>query len=287
MTTITATVVEDSTAQHGVRLVTLELVYPRFVHAELLTHRVLSRNASSSRAIPVRRVLGEVWRNPATPVHWGANRPGMQAREELQGWRQVALRGVWRLGSLQAAALGWLGMQLGGHKQVVNRLLEPYQHMRVIVTATEWANFFELRDHPDAQPEIRELAVRMRSALACSRPVFRKPRPSDARNWHLPYVSLAERHRWRWEPELLAKLATARCARVSYLNHDGTEPQIHKDLALYEQLVGARPLHASPTEHAAHPLAVGDRWVKNFRGWHQYRRDVEQALVQRPSLEHA
>lgn len=273
MTTITAKVIEDSIAENGVRLTTLQLCYPRFIHAEFMTHRVFSRNASSSRAIPVAKMIEQVRTNPAMPIHWGKNQAGMQAKEEMSGQELETMMRAWQQAAREAAATAEFMEKRGLHKQVANRILEPYQYMHVIVTATEWENFFELRNHPDAQPEIHALAKVMHFALAESRPVQRQEN-----EWHLPYVTRAERVAFSTDLDLLLKLSAARCARVSYLTHDGQTPSVEKDVALYDRLVGSKPLHASPIEHQATPLPEADMWSGNFRGWLQNRKIVENAI---------
>ena len=155
---------------------------------------------------------------------------------------------------------------LGLHKQVVNRVLEAYQWMNTIVTSTEWDNFFELRCHPDAQPEFQHLACMMRDAMASSTPILRH---MDDNGWHLPYISDEERTQF-WPVEL-TKISAARCARVSYTLHDGTAPSTEKDLGLFERLVGAKPGHMSPCEHQSFPSDDADYQSRNFRGWHQFR----------------
>lgn len=282
-----AKIIEDSINRAGIRLITMQLRYPRFVHAEFMTHRVFSRNASSSRAIPVAKMIEQVRTNPAMPVHWGRNQPGMQAREELTGRELAEVKGMWIQAARAAAECAEYMNARGAHKQVVNRILEPFQWISVVVTATEWDNFFELRDHEDADPNIAKLARLMNEAQAASTPTERCrywQEPVNSKHWHLPYVSEDERFEYLKDPNTLAKLSTARCARVSYLKHDGTKPSIAEDLALYERLVGSHPLHASPTEHAA-LVGMYDEdaawnevgmWHKNFRGWIQWRVFVEQ-----------
>jgi thymidylate synthase ThyX len=270
---ITAKIIEDSIADNGVRLTTLQLQYPRFIHSEVLTHRVFSRNASSSRAIPVTKMLDMIATEPASPIHWGKNQPGMQAAEELGQPQRIRVQSLWLEAAQNAAETARKMMEQGAHKQVVNRILEPFQWMHVIVTATEWDNFFELRAHPDAQPEIQALAIAMKEAFAASHPM-----PLDDGQWHLPYITRAERAGYFDDADLLLKLSAARCARVSYLLHDGQMPSIEKDIALYERLVGSAPLHASPVEHQATPLSQADMWSGNFRGWLQYRKLVEMPL---------
>jgi hypothetical protein len=301
----TVKVIADSVAHdsvHGKRITTLQLRYWRAIHAEAKTHRIitqsgeeyeqivltqdaslmsapeLSRNASSSRAIPVAKMIEQVRNDPAGPIHWGKNQPGMQAHAELEGDALFAAKAYWREAANRAADYAEALMNIEAHKQVANRLLEPFQYISVIVTATEWQNFFDLRVHKDAQPEIQDLAATMQHAMKRSKPVIRTGSWSDPEAWHLPYVLDKERKLYRLD--VLQALSTARNARVSYLTHDGAEPSAEKDLELYERLVGAEPLHASPTEHIAAPISSGHHTggQKNFVGWHQYRSDVEKRI---------
>lgn len=281
MSKITATVVKDSITRAGSRIITLSLVYPRFIHAEAKTHRVLSlhgpeleqvdaledisfmnqrelsRNAMSSRAVPVMKMLDQVRDDPAMPIHWGANQPGMQAHAEVEDIELA--KSVWKRAAWQAANLAEEMNALGLHKQVVNRILEPFQWMRTIVTATDWDNFFDLRCHDMAEPNMRALAECMRHALALSRPVVR-----DA---HLPYFEETEFLHVK-NVEEAAMVSAARCARVSYLNHDGSDPVVSKDLALATTLRDSK--HASPFEHVAFAGAADTR-SRNFAGWTQFR----------------
>ena len=263
-------VIEDSlNPYNGIRLTTLQLRYWRAIHGEFMTHRVFSRNASSSRAIPVSTFLKQVWNEPAGPIHWGANQPGMKARTELTGFKKKFAQFMWKTTGRAVCSLVWITNKISSpHKQVFNRLLEPWQYISVIVTSTEWDNFFELRNHPDAQPEIQELAREMKNAMDKSTPT--------ERIHHLPYITgsdyialgeLATTRR-------LMQISTARCARVSYFTHDKQVPLIEKDLALYDALVGSVPLHASPCEHQASACTL-DKFEKNFRGWAQHRIFVE------------
>lgn len=267
MTQITAKVVADSVNGFGQRITTLELQYPRFIHAEFMTHRVFSRNAASSRAIPVAKMIEQVRSDPAIPIHWGKNQPGMQAKVGLADTMEV--RQQWQMAARQAADRAEAMAAVGLHKQVVNRVLEPFQLMRTIVTSTTWDNFFALRAHEDAQPEIHALALAMRDAIDSSTPVKR----TLDDDWHLPYVT--ERERDMLKVYLLPRLSTARCARVSYLTHDGQVPDIDKDLDLYKRLVGAAPLHASPAEHQAYPARYANVTSGNFVGWFQHRKQIE------------
>ena len=268
---ITAKIIEDSISEAGVRLTTMQLCYPRFIHAEFMTHRVFSRNASSSRAIPVQKMIDMVRNEPAMPIHWGANQPGMQAKAELEGKALENAKYQWALAANAAADIAQMMEKQGLHKQVANRILEPFQHIHVIVTATEWENFFALRAHPDAQPEIQELAVQMMAAMLKSKPAVLK-----IGELHLPYVTQNERNdALLIRDDLLVKLSGARCARVSFLLHDGSLPSVTKDLELFERLVGSVPLHASPIEHQATPMNTPSAWSGNFRGWTQHRKLFE------------
>lgn len=272
---ISAKIIEDSLAPHGVRLTTFQLRYPRPIHAELLTHRVFSRNASSNRALPVAKVISQVMDEPWVPQHWGLNQPGMQAAGEASEMIRRSAIDVWLDAAYSAAVSAEKLRGLGLHKQIVNRLLEPFQFISVIVTSTEWDNFFELRDHGAAEPHMNDLAVAMKAAMRESKPVQRPYEDGTARAWHLPYVSLGERATYLWQPHFLARISAARCARVSYLNHDGSSPDPKKDIGLFEKLVGSRPRHASPVEHPACPLAKANLRSRNFRGWRQYRELIE------------
>lgn len=264
-------IVEDSINRHnGVRLTTFELSYWRSIHGEVMTHRVFSRNASSSRAIPIKTFLKQVWNNPAGPIHWGKNKSGMQAKEELTGFKLWFAKKIWNLSGKMMCGFVWVVDKVASpHKQTFNRLLEPWQYISVIVTATEYDNFFELRIHEDAQPEIYELAFEMKTAMDNSIPVIR--------DYHLPYVTLKERA--EYPIEVCWQLSTARCARVSYLTHDGKSPNVAKDIKLHDALVGSKPIHASPTEHSASAIQCNkDNWFKNLRGWSPYRILVEKRI---------
>ena len=262
-------IVEDTISTAGKRITTFQLRYWRAIHGELMTHRVFSRNASSSRAVPVSKTLAQVWSDPAGPIHWGKNQAGMQAYEQLAGWKLTAAKALWKLAGRTACAFAYSAFKLGGAKQWVNRLLEPWQYISVIVTATEFSNFFELRCHPDAQPEFQELAVEMKKAMDRSTP--RRVALNQGRwaNWHLPYVSLKERE--NYDVYDCVKFSAARCARVSYLTHDGRTPRPEEDIKLFDRLVGSKPLHASPIEHQAFVASSTSTKSGNFAGWIQFR----------------
>jgi thymidylate synthase ThyX len=251
----------------------MEVRYPRFIHSEMMTHRVFSRNAASSRAIPIKKMIAAVRDEPAMPIYWGRNQSGMSAREEIDETARAAAQAVWReaLDHALASAERLTANDIDLHKQLVNRLLEPFAWITVIITATEWSNFFTQRCHPDAQPEIHEIAQLMLGAYRAS-----TPQTVPAGGWHLPLIQEDERG---LDPELLCKLSVARSARVSYLTHDGKR-DLEKDLELYERLLGGGANgHWSPFEHVATPLNESGAFSGNLRGWEQFRKRFSQENV--------
>jgi thymidylate synthase ThyX len=258
-----ARVLLDSVSPAGIRLTTLEVTFPRFVLAEFNTHRVLSRNSASSRAVPTSRLIERAESDPVLPLEWGRNQKGMSASDVLAAAEEGEARRIWLSARDAATAHARKLLELKVHKQEVNRLLEPFLWHTVIVTATEWENFFALRCAPNAQPEIRAAAVAMRDAMGASRPLA-----LSYEQWHLPLVLPDERN---LDTQTLKRVAAARCARVSYLTHEGTR-EIAKDLELYERL--KRDRHLSPFEHVARP-ARDEGFHANFRGWVQMRHEIE------------
>lgn len=270
--TITATVIEDSYAEkHGTRLTTLQLRYHRYAHAEFLTHRLFSRNSSSSRAIPVERLIADVERDPAEPIHWGRNQKGMQARAQLWGEALNTAKALWREDREHSILMAKEMAKIGAHKQIVNRLIENHGHINVVVTATEWANFLYVRDHEDALPEIGTLAHAIRVAMEAS-----TPKLILKGEYHLPYVGMEERRVLPIEQSILA--STARCARVSYLTHEGRHPPLEDDVRLAYDLIKGDPKHATPAEHQATP-ADDAAFIKNFRGWRMHRASIPNEAV--------
>lgn len=272
--TVTAKIILDSVSEAGKRLTTIEIEPPRFLLPEFNTHRMFSRNFQSSRAIPVKKLLEKVRTNPWEPTVWLKNKPGMQGGEPMSHEEIEVARDVWRRGAREAADTAERLMHLDVHKQWSNRPLEPYVYVKGLVSATEWENFFELRDHPDAQPEIQELARAMKAAMRESEPKLLK-----TGEWHMPYLDLADRLSLPLDHQ--RRISVARCARVSYMNQNGKRPTVEEDLALYDRLVGSRPLHASPAEHVAQPIWGGfpNARSRNFRGWVQHRVSLEEDLA--------
>jgi thymidylate synthase ThyX len=258
-----ARVLLDSVSPLGVRLITLEVTFPRFVLAEFNTHRQFSRNSASSRAIPSSKLIERIERDPVIPLEWGRNKAGMSASERLSDQEACAAARIWLRARDDAVAYARQLQALNVHKQELNRILEPFLWHTVIVTATEWENFFELRCSENAQPEIREAAVRMREAIGASR-----PRDVGYGQWHTPLIQDDE---YALPAQTRCQISAARCARVSYLTHEGKR-EIEKDLELYERL--KRDRHLSPFEHVATP-ASDSGFHANFRGWVQMRSEVE------------
>lgn len=254
-------IIEDSRSEAGARLTTLLCHYWRGIHSEVMTHRVFSRNAQSSRAMPVEAMLRQVENDPFIPWFWGRNQKGMQAGEELPLVEQQRALWDWLI-ARDAAVRTARGLQKTGvHKQLTNRPLEPFAYIHTLITATEWDNHDNLRTNPAAQPEYQELARLMVRARKESIPVMR--------DLHLPFVSLEERETYT-EQDLL-KFSVARCARTSYARFDGTLDREH-DKTRHDEL--RTEGHMSPFEHQAWQSADPVQMYGNFRGWQQYRKQI-------------
>ncbi len=278
--TIESKIVLDSIGPNDARITTFLLKYPRFIHSEFMTHRAFSRNASSSRAIPFNRQMQMIKDDLAKPLSFRLNQKGMQAGDDLED--QQIPEQIWKAASEEAIRFAEKLADLGVHKQYVNRLVEPFAHITVVVTATEFANFFALRHHSMAQPEIAELAKIMWDQYSTN-----KPQVLKSGEWHLPFVSQEEIEDHHvhlacmeipgtfenaWLP--LIKSSVARCARTSYLNHDGSKPNAEADYLLYDRLLKDQPIHASPAEHQAKATMM-DHFSGNLFGWLQFRKTLE------------
>jgi len=309
----TAVVIADSISDQGIRITTFQLRYWRAIHAELMTHRVFSRNAGSSRARPSKDIIKQVAYDPWGPIVWGLNEPGMQANSVADIDIEMQSLWSWRNAAKRAANSATTLMNLGLHKQIVNRVLEPFTYIDVVVTATDYANWFALRLDEDAQPEIQQLAQAMKDAMDASKPVLLNPG-----EWHLPYITTndyaeAQNHvsyviskdRPETLLDLLKKISAARCARTSYKAFDGKVASIDDDLALFDKLMSGNLKHASPTEHQATPdIKIGFRnidpstqtredpyglcesiWKNpklhaNFSGWIQFRKTIPNEFIE-------
>lgn len=299
---IEAIVICDSISPAGIRLTTMKLRYPKFIHGEFMTHRVFSRNASSSRAVPIKKSLEEVRSDTlrATPIWWGKNQPGMQADEELSdddafknqelfgyhvGSTRDRAKAAWRAAAMTAASRAEVLEQLGAHKQIVNRVLEPYLHINVVFSTTELENFFGLRLHAAAMPEMRMLAEAMWEAYKSSDP--HKVLDIGLPYWHLPFVNVSEllatvdkdKYPNLTDLDISQRVSVARCARVSYESFEtGKRSTVDEDLALYNRLLTSG--HWSPFEHQATPdERLVNSWSDwkhtdhgNFVGWRQLRK---------------
>lgn len=290
------------------RITTYEIDYPRFIHGELMTHRAGSKNSSSSRAVPISKAIQNIRDNTAMPIHWGRHQRGMQAEEEQdatvtirteKGVFNLSREDAWLYGRDSALALAAEFGESKYHKQIVNRLTEPYQMMKVVFTATEFDNFFNLRCHRDAQPEIQELANLMYLARAKSKPV-----ELENGEYHLPYITPEI-----WEQcvikaknsdseetamDIALRLSASCCAQVSYRT---TDTSVDKANKIYKMLIESEPMHASPLEHQARPVTFDDQedfhikpvhehiplthldrygnyWSGNLKNWVQYRHEI-------------
>jgi hypothetical protein len=281
-------VIAFSISAEGIPIITAHFRYWRGIHSEIMTHRVFSRNARSSRAVPVARMLDEIKNDPFIPRHWGKNQKGMQATEEcntLVGLYDESYYGtreqmwLWARDRAVEAASGF--NEAGYHKQVVNRLLEPYMWIDTLITSTDWSNFFALRDHQDAEPHFRDLAQLAKEAFAKSTPEL-----ISRNSWHLPYVTQTDLDEivshdpedQAWCFDMARQISAARCARISYSPFDGEASHI-AELDRAAKLL-KNPVHASPFEHQAQPDSVENGvWLNknkwgNFYGWKQNRKFI-------------
>lgn len=281
-----AKVIADSINEWGQRLVTLECKFHRFILAEINTHRVFSRNSASNRAIPYQKqdpdadqtntIRHRVMTDPAMPIHWGKEQKGMQSGEAHIIKDIYFLKSKWIDARNYAVEVADVLHAMHLHKSLINRLLEPFMWHTAIITSTEWANFFNQRCDPAAQPEMKAIADQMQIAYFSS-----VPKQLGHGEWHLPYIQTQD-----WEiayeirPDLtvlgivglLKQVSTARCARVSYLTHDGKR-DLNEDINLFERLKGSG--HWSPFEHQATPVAQehDNFHCGNFVGWKQFRKE--------------
>lgn len=292
--TISAKIIKHSISPSGQEIITFELEYPRFIHAEVMTHRVFSRNAQSSRAVPVKNTL-LVNQNPVEPLVWGKNKAGMSSTEVLEGFKLLVAKTTWSVGAWVAkkvsSVLNWSGL----HKQWANRGTEPYSRIKVILTTTEINNFYWLRlDKDAAQPEIIALAEAMLKVHKQSTPTLVSPG-----EWHLPYISSFVRKSdntrvyFDVEGEELSledaqKISASACAQVSYRKLDTS---IEKAITIYDRLFSGPKPHLSPTEHQATPIdplrlvtwqegvthldRKGNFWSGNLKGWIQFRQLID------------
>ncbi len=267
-------VICDSLAPCGKRLTTITATYPRFIHSEIMTHRDRARNAASSRAIPWAKMRDQIINNPVIPLVFGSEQKGMQAGQGLEGEALELAQKSWLEARNSALIHADFLHALGVHKSLVNRVVEPWMWITVVMSATEWANFFRLRCHADAEIHFQKIAGMIRDALAIS-----EPRAMKQGDWHLPFVTgndygaLGESG---FKFEEIKQISVARCARVSYLSHEGVrDPE--KDLELFQRLVqGSGFGHWSAHEHVAEAMKGDEGPCMRsgpFIGWKQFRKE--------------
>lgn len=247
-----------------------------FFANNIVVHNCLSRNFSSSRAIPANKLRKEAWSHPFVPVYWGANKSGMSADQQLTGFKLSMAKFSWKLAGKFAVMFHKLMECVGVHKQTCNRIIEPWMSVVGTVTSTEWDNFLRLRYDHNAQPEIIILAKKIHDAIKNSTPVV----PADG--VHLPFIDQQERDQFTIDQ--LIKISVARCCRTSYANCLGKKSQPEEDIKLYDRLLGNG--HFSPFEHIAFvPKGMGKAgrppkdfqadMQRNFRGWYQLRAFIQ------------
>lgn len=293
-----ATILAHSISPKGIQITSFELEYQRFIHSEVMTHRMLTKNAASSRAIPIAAMHDSIRQKTARPVFWGMNQPGMQADQEMDDLTKQSAALVWDAARDSMLAHSTVLSQMKAHKQIANRITEPFQMMKTVMTGTELANFFWLRHHKDAQPEFYELAELMQKALALSQPVELYPG-----EWHVPYVTTkrdshgtllySDSSNTTLSAHEARMVSASCCAQTSYRKNDDS---VDKSQKVFKRLIESQPIHASPVEHQATPmqdpafldsmLVMPGRWEEgvthmdrsqqlwsgNFKGWIQHRK---------------
>ena len=276
-------IIADSISPAGKRLTTLTATYPRFIHSELMTHRAFARNAASSRAIPWKKTHEALCKNPVVPIVWGVEKSGMQTGDALPDRDAVFAAHIWNDACRDALHHADRLARMGVHKSLVNRLVEPFSWITTLITATEWENFYRLRCHTDAEIHFQKIAGMIRDARKASEPTY-----LTNAQWHLPFLSADELENIGFDfsgpatisgIEAARRISTARCARISYLTHEGTR-DFMKDLELFDRLVqGSGFGHWSAHEHVATPAVKADQQSGPFVGWHQYRKHFAQENV--------
>lgn len=256
-------ILAGSVSKNGAKLTTFELFYHRYMHSEFNTHKVISKNAASSRAIPTNKLLELVTTTPMFPVSVGKNKAGMQAEENLEEEISNKFMSMWKELGIKVAADVKIMQELGAHKQIVNRPLEAWLPIRVIATATDWDNFYDLRDSTFAQPEFALLAKMMREVQSTY--TYKLLKDDE---WHLPYVVLEDiqyveknAHHSESVENTLAAISAARCARVSHAIGGLSRKEIAEEIEKGRELF--RIKHMSPFEHQAKPWDVTNVILKS------------------------
>lgn len=292
---ISAKIICDSKNEHGNRLTTFVLTFPRIVLSEFNTHRAISRNSASSRAIPFKKMLELVKTNPFIPLRWMKEHTGMQGSEYFSGIDETTMKSAWLNARDKAVTQAEFMSNWGLTKQLCNRLLEPFMYHTVIATGTEWSNFFALRADEPAEIHIQDLAYKMLDAYNES-----TPKELKSGEWHIPFGDTFDHDKliersfkllsantgWTKPPtneemfqhcqEMMIRIATARCARISYNNFEGKD-DYDEDFKLYSRLKQGG--HMSPFEHCAQALSYSDKHevevlTGNFQGFIQHRKMI-------------
>lgn len=292
--------------ESGVKIITMEVEQVRCALAEFNTHRVITKNGASSRAVPVKKMIEALRRNHHRPLQWLRNQPGMVATTVMSDEDAAECDHIWSEAMEDAIrhALRLDGLNVS--KQYVNRLLEPFMMTRTLATSTKWANFYKLRDEKGALPEFRDLAQKMKEAADKAEFVERSWK-EPVGGWHLPFIDPDDFDIARWEvgdgyeppaiiptkvPPLTARglpyanaglrmkemralltMSAARCCRLSYRTLDNQPSNLAKDTETFLKLA-TDPLHASPMEHQAFALQSKEQnWLTgNLHGWMQFRK---------------
>jgi hypothetical protein len=290
---ISCKVIADSISEKGIRMTTFEWVFNRWILAEINTHRSISKNLQSSRAVPLKKAIEMVKNSPAYPTHWGKNQAGMQAKEELAGDNLGDSKTLWD--SHREVTISVLETldTLGAHKQWAARILEPHVMTKGVFSGTDWSNLMYLRDDEEAQPEFQELARCVRLCFEQSVPTLLYPD-----EWHVPYVKsyrnsdetvmYFDSDDVEIDVETAKKISGSCCAQVSYRRlNDSRE----KALEIYDKLFSGRKPHMSPVEHQATPIfrewengvthidRNGNLRSGNLNGWIQYRQTLPNNAV--------
>lgn len=281
-----AEIIAASRNTHGQRLTTFLITFPRYILAEVNTHRMLSRNTASSRAIPFKKMLKMVEQNMFIPLKFQKDHSGMQGTEYFEGADADFMAMDWKTRGLKACMSAEELHDRGLTKQLCNRIIEPFAWCTQLISGTEWENFFALRASPHAEIHMAHLAELMLEAYNNAK-VYQL-QPGD---WHIPFGDVLDFTTGISIRDGL-KICTARCAQTSYtlLGDDEKPMDYPKLIALHDRLISAK--HMSPTEHCARAMddyeyetykrqtpADGDLtdpiveygWCKNYRGFIQYR----------------
>lgn len=266
---ISAKIICDTKAPNGKRCTTFVLKYPRVLLAEINTHKCLVKNTASSRAIPFGAMLDNIRQETYIPCHVGKNCKGMQSMEPLSIAEQAEFE-TWCQNLFETVSIQCETIQakLDIHKQWINRYVEPWMYVTQIVSGTEWSNFFALRTHEAAHPDVQILAKQMWDLYSTETPV-------DG-DYHLPFISEQDDLELFNQDILpdygtMAMISAGRCARVSYLTHEGVR-DVQKDIDLANRLKSMG--HMSPFEHQAVSAPKASHKSGPFEGFIQYRKTI-------------